>query len=92
MEDAVAAIGDELAENSFVWCGHGGCVMTYPIDFGSTMNIVAINSSYEKWDGPWVQKADYNKIAPEFDAWGPNVKRIIKLLDGPDTAAWYVND
>jgi salicylate hydroxylase len=90
MEKAVAAIGEVYAENSYVWCGHGGCVMTYPIDFGATMNIVAINSSYEKWEGPWVQKADYNKIAQEFDAWGSHVKNIIKLLADADASAWCV--
>lgn len=88
MEKAAGAIGERYAENSFVWCGHGGCVMTYPIDAGATMNIVAINSSYENWEGPWVQKADYNKIAQEFDAWGSHVKKIIKLLDMDEASAW----
>lgn len=89
MEKAVAAIGSQYAENSFIWAGHGGCVMTYPIDFGATMNIVAINSEYEKWEGGWVQKADYSKIAREFDGWGEHCKNIIKLLDNDESSAWY---
>ena len=88
MEKASEAIGAKYAENSFVWCGHGGCVMTYPIDFGKTMNIVAINSSYEKWEGPWVVKADYEKVAKEFGEWGSHVKKIIELLNNDEAAAW----
>ena len=64
--------------------------MTYPIDFGKTFNIVAINSDYKKWEGPWVQKAYYENIAREFQGWGENVQKILKLLDNDDAAAWYV--
>ena len=92
MKDAVEAIGERYAQNSFIWVGYGGAIMTYPIDFGETMNIVAINSSYDRWDGPWVQKAEYNKIAEEFSGWGQHVQKIIKLLDHPETAAWSMWD
>ena len=64
--------------------------MTCPIDFGRTMNVVAINSSYKTWDGAWVQKADWNKISDEFSSWGEHAKKIIGLLKAPeiDVAAW----
>ena len=92
METAIDSIGARLAQNSFIFVGHGGCIMIYPIDFGKTMNIVAINSSYKSWDGPWVQKADYAKIESEFSGWGTDANKIIKLLDNPDTAAWSMWD
>lgn len=88
MEKAVAEIGEEFATNSFIWCGDGASVTTYPVDEGKTFNIVAINSSYEKWEGPSVVKADYSKIAHEFEGWGEHVTKIIKLLDTDETAAW----
>lgn len=69
MEKAVDSIGEKYAQNSFIWVGKNACIMTYPIDFGKTFNIVAINASYEKWDGPWVIPADYNKVAEEFSQW-----------------------
>lgn len=88
MEKAVEAIGARYAQNAIVWCGSGGCVMIYPIDFGETMNIVAINSEYKTWEGPWVQKADHKKIEKEFSAWADDPKKVVKLLDNEDTAAW----
>jgi salicylate hydroxylase len=92
MQKAVDAIGERYAQNSFIWVGKGAAIMTYPIDFGETMNIVAINSSYDNWMGAWVQTADYETIENEFAAWGPHVKKIIKLLDDPSTQAWSMWD
>lgn len=92
MKEAVDAIGERYAQNSFIWVGEGGCVMIYPIDFGATMNIVAINSTYDHWDGPWVQQAQYNKIAEEFSAWSGTALKVIKLLDRPETSAWSMWD
>nr|POE71855.1 6-methylsalicylic acid decarboxylase ata [Quercus suber] len=92
MRDAEAALGERFAQNSTILVGQGGCIMTYPIDFGAIMNVVAINSSYKHWDGPWVQKAEYSKIAGEFSAWGSQAQKLLKLLDTPETAAWSMWD
>ena len=92
MKEAVDAIGERFAQNSFVWVGKGGMIMIYPIDFGSTMNIVAINSSFNHWDGPWVQHAENSKIAQEFAEWGSQAQKIVKLLDRPETSAWSLWD
>lgn len=92
MSDAVEAVGERYAQNSFIWVGTGGCIMTYPIDFGGTFNIVAINSSYDHWNGAWIQKAEYNQITEEFSEWGPHARKIIKLLDRPETEAWSMWD
>lgn len=92
MDEARAALGDRYAQNSFIWVGYGAVIMTYPIDSGKTLNIVAINSCYDNWDGPWVQPADYKKIAKEFADWGPNAQKIIGLLNKPETAAWSMWD
>ena len=66
MKYAFKALGERYAQNSYMWVGKGGCIMTYLIDFGETMNIVALNSSYHRWDGLWIQTADYKKIEQEF--------------------------
>ncbi|KAF2171550.1 hypothetical protein M409DRAFT_35798 [Zasmidium cellare ATCC 36951] len=92
MKDAEAALGERFAKNSTILVGDGACIMTYPIDFGATMNVVAINSSYKNWEGPTVQKAEYRKIAKEFSACGSQAQKLLKLLDNPDTAAWSMWD
>jgi len=92
MQDAIDALGARIAENSYILVGKGGCIMTYPIDFGKTMNIVAINSSYDQWEGPWVVSASFSKISQEFAEWGTHAQSIIKLLDRPETLAWSMWD
>lgn len=92
MDEAVSAIGERYAKNSFIFPGHGGMVMIYPIDFGNIMNIVAINSEHKDWDGPWVQQASYANIEKDFAGWCPLVRKIIKLLDRPETSTWSMWD
>ena len=49
--------------------------------------------TYTRWchrEGPWVQKAVFNKVEQEFGAWGSRVKKIIKLLDTDEASAWFV--
>lgn len=92
MEEAREALGKRYAENSFVWVGHGGTVMTYPIDFGETCNIVMVNTSYDHWDGPWVQPAKFETISKEFADWGEHVQKITSLLNRPETSAWSMWD
>ena len=92
MEKAVEAVGDRYARNSMMWIGKDRTIMTYPIDFGETFNVVAIDSTYEEWEGPWVQHAQFSKIAQEFSTWGPHAQKIIKLLDNPDTSSWSLWD
>ena len=79
MADARAALGEELAENSFSYVGHGGSILTYPIDGGKTMNVVASDTERASWDGPWVVPADYNKLRDTFASWDETSRKIIDV-------------
>ena len=93
MAKATEALGARYAQNSQIFVGHGGNVMLYPVDRGETLNIVASNSSYKEWIGPWVQKVESSKLHEDFAEWGPTAQKVIKLLDeNPDTAAWSLWD
>ena len=92
MEKAIAKIGERYALNSWIFTGAGGCVMIYPIDHGTTMNVVAINSSVKSWDGPWVQTVPLDRVKSEFAGWGKIPSDIISILDPEDTAAWSMWD
>lgn len=50
MEKAVNALGDGLARNSQMYLGYHGHVLTFPIEKGETMNVVAFKT---KEDGKW---------------------------------------
>lgn len=92
MQEAIDAIGERYAQNSFVWVGKGACIMVYPIDFGKTMNVIAINSSYDHWNGPWVQHASFSNLAQEFSNWSGTAQKVIQLLNRPETSAWSLWD
>lgn len=86
MTDAKAALGEERAENSFNYVGRGASVMTYPIDGGETMNIVASDTSRTHWEGPWVVPADYEEVRDTFAGWDETPRKIIDVSGTLD--AW----
>jgi salicylate hydroxylase len=45
MDKAVGLLGDEVARNSQMYFGHHGHMLTFPIDHGKTMNVVAFRTS-----------------------------------------------
>jgi salicylate hydroxylase len=79
MDQARSKLGVAPTETSTIYCGDGAMIMTYPIDFGNILNIVAIDQMVESWEGPWVQTADRQKIIDRFGNWGPIPKKIVEV-------------
>lgn len=50
MQQAVDLLGDELARNAVMYCGPHGHILTFPIEKGETMKVVAFRT---KRDGKW---------------------------------------
>lgn len=92
MEKAVALLGDEMARNGVMWIGNHGHVLTFPVQKGEIMNVVAFKS---KPDGDWTDDewvlpmGDRRKIESDFQDWGPTVKNIVSLLQHPDIWALF---
>ena len=53
MSEAASLLGDELARNSQMYVGYHGHVLTFPIDKGKFMNVVAFRT---KSDGKWEEE------------------------------------
>lgn len=91
MEKAVDALGDELARNSQMYLGRHGHVLTFPIERGKTMNVVAFQ---KKMDGVWpnerwvlpMRKMDMFR---DFDGWGESVTKILRMMEKPDVWALF---
>lgn len=86
MDLAVAALGEQKARNSQMYLGYDGHVLTFPIEKGETMNVVAF---YTQHDGIWPEKEwvvpmDRKKMESDFQDWGPDVQNILKLMQKPD--------
>jgi salicylate hydroxylase len=91
MEKAVGAVGDELARNSQMYMGHRGHVLTFPIEKGDTMNVVAFQTERDgKWENEkWVLPVKKEDMLNDFDGWSDNVKHILSLMEKPDVWALF---
>lgn len=91
MERAVDLLGDELACNSQMYCGYGGHVLTFPIEKGKTMNVVAFRSKSDgKWeDKQWVLPMKKKDMEADFEHWGDSVRNILSLMEKPDVWALF---
>lgn len=81
MEKAVNALGRRLAENSQMYLGRHGHVLTFPIQKGKTMNVVAFQTKADgKWeDERWVLPMKKEDMFRDFDGWGESVQQILSV-------------
>ena len=79
MDKAVDALGGELARNSQIYMGYHGHVLTFPIDKGKTMNVVAFRTKLDgKWeDLMWVRPSTTEDMFADFVGWGDKVRNIL---------------
>ena len=89
MEKAVEVLGDELARNGQMWCGYGGHVLTFPIEKGEVMNVVAPRTKGDgRWeDERWVLPVEKEDMEEDYKDWGENVKSILALMEKPEVWA-----
>lgn len=93
MEKAVEAIGEENAKNSCMHMGPNNHVLTFPVNHGQILNIVAFHTDENDW--PDYQKLTRNAkredALRDFDGYGPNVISLLKLTK-PDLDCWAIFD
>jgi salicylate hydroxylase len=81
MDKAIGAVGEELAVNSQMYMGKSGHVLTFPIEKGNTMNVVAFRAKNDgKWDDDqWVLPMKKEDMFSDFADWGDSVKQILSV-------------
>jgi salicylate hydroxylase len=91
MDKAVAALGDELARNSQMYLGRHGHVLTFPIEKGTIMNVVAFRAKPDgKWENEqWVLPMKKEDMFNDYVDWGDSVKKILQLMEKPDVWALF---
>jgi salicylate hydroxylase len=76
---AVAALGENFALNGHIYCGYGAYIITYPIDHGELINMVAM--SYDKngtWeDADWTVPATKEEILNRYKGFYPPLIGLI---------------
>lgn len=86
MTKAREALGDYLAGNSQMYLGPEGHILTYPIDHGRVMNVIAFKNQYTSWEHEtWVLKSRDEEFKRDFEGWGKPVQSILKVRYSPFT-------
>ena len=89
MDKAVGLLGDELARNNVMWCGQHRHVLTFPIEKGECMNVIAFGSKRDWEDERWVLSVDKKIMEDQYTDWGDSVKKILSLMEKPDMWALF---
>ncbi|KAL6856823.1 FAD/NAD(P)-binding domain-containing protein [Trichoderma novae-zelandiae] len=85
MDKATAAIGEEKAQNRYMFIGKGGHVLTFPIANGSVMNVVAFSTTKSgTWEGEWTKRMKREDLATDFEGFGKECQKIFSLMESTD--------
>ncbi|QPG95261.1 hypothetical protein C2857_007917 [Epichloe festucae Fl1] len=93
MEEAVDAIGKEKAQNAAMHMGKGGHVLTFPVNHGQTVNVVAFHATSEEWPDSSKLTAQSTREAAlrDFSNFGPGITKLLKLTS-PKLDIWAIFD
>ncbi|KAK8124374.1 Salicylate hydroxylase [Apiospora kogelbergensis] len=93
MEQAVAALGEERAQNSCLWLGKGAHILSYPVDGGKTFNM--FGAVVDKGDWPSQTELTLPTTREEalrdYADFGPMVKKQFELV-GENIDKWALFD
>ncbi|RGP63501.1 mannitol 1-phosphate dehydrogenase [Fusarium sporotrichioides] len=89
MKDAIKTL-HQYALDAYLWCSNKGMVMSYPIDSGQVLNVVAAHYK-ASWDkDTYVVDTNPEQLIEGFESFGEMPQNIIELLDRPK--AWALLD
>ncbi|KAI1148422.1 mannitol 1-phosphate dehydrogenase 2 [Nemania diffusa] len=89
MARAVELLGEEKAMNSQIYFGYHGHILTFPIEKGKTMNVVAF-ASREAWTADkWVLQVSKEELLADFETWGPPATTIVAAMERHDVWALF---
>ncbi|KAF1920623.1 mannitol 1-phosphate dehydrogenase [Ampelomyces quisqualis] len=91
MDEAIELLGEEVAQNSQMFLGYHGHLLTFPIQKGKTMNVVAFNSRKTWDDDKWVVTTSKEEMEADFAEWGGHVQKIVGAMQKPDIWALFMH-
>ncbi|KAJ4163353.1 hypothetical protein LMH87_005088 [Akanthomyces muscarius] len=91
MDKAIAAIGEEKAQNRYMFLGKRGHALIFPIAEGKIMNVVAFATSKDgKWEGNWIKPMKREDMEEDFKDFGEDCQKIFSLMENTDN--WGIFD
>ncbi|KIX96228.1 uncharacterized protein Z520_08006 [Fonsecaea multimorphosa CBS 102226] len=93
MDKAAAVLGEDFAKNGNVNISDGALTTTYPVEKGTMLNVVAARDQ-PTWDDPsWVIPANKEMVEEEFKETGPQMQKVVSLLENPQKwSLWHHPD
>ena len=84
-------IGDELAMNGQLYLGYGGWIITYPVEHGKFINMVAVKSKKDKkWDDEnWIIPSTKEEMMSDFEGWGKELVELISRFENRDKWGFF---
>ncbi|KAI0905198.1 mannitol 1-phosphate dehydrogenase 2 [Ustulina deusta] len=89
MARAVELLGEEKAMNSQIYFGYHGHILTFPIEKGKTMNVVAFTSRASWREPEWVARVTKDELLADFRTWGPTATAIVSAMERHDVWALF---
>ncbi|KAJ9101804.1 hypothetical protein QFC21_003143 [Naganishia friedmannii] len=95
MDKAVALCGEDVRVPK-MWCGEQKHILTFPIDGGKTLNMVAFVSDRSRpenereFHGPWVTPSSLGEMQRDFQGWDGMVVDLFPLIEKPEH--WALHD
>lgn len=72
--------------------GPGGHLLTFPVNHGKTLNIVAIRTDLEEWPDyqKLTRRGTRKELLQKYENYGPNVLGLLELTDEElDVVSFY---
>ena len=84
MDKAAKVLGDYYARNGQMYLGLNGHVLTFPIEHGKTMNVVAFQTGTGSWEQErWVLPTPKEHRMKDFAEWNEKVQHILNVSYPP---------
>ena len=91
MDHAVEVLGPELAQNGQLHCGYGCYIITYPVEHGDLMNLVAVKQTTEPWPPgkAWIAPATREEMLRDFEGWSEKWLTMLETVKTPEKWALF---
>ncbi|KAG5974715.1 hypothetical protein E4U56_004269 [Claviceps arundinis] len=81
MDAAIDSLGEERAQNAAMHMGKGGHVLTFPINHGQTVNVVAFHTTSDPWpdSSKLTAPSTREEALRDFAHFRPEITNLLKL-------------
>ncbi|KAH7174606.1 uncharacterized protein B0J16DRAFT_418076 [Fusarium flagelliforme] len=93
MDKAIEAVGEERARNACMHMGPDGHILTFQVNHGEKLNIVAFRTDPNEWDNPkkMTKTAHRQDALDDFKGYNSQVRNLLKLTE-ETLSVWAIFD